>query len=147
MSERGVSTVVGFVLTLGITSLLIIGLLIAAGGFVSDQRQDTVRDELEVIGQQVAADLAASDRLTRAGGTEVGIARSYPRTVTGSGYQVRVSDPGTPGERVRVTLTADDPAVTVVVDVRVRTPVRATTVRGGDLTVALDAGELEVRND
>ena len=38
--------------------------------------------------------------------TEVDVARSYPRTVTGSGYRVAVSDPDTPGGRVRVTLTA-----------------------------------------
>jgi len=143
--DRGVSTVVGFVLTLAITSLLVIGLLVATSGFVDGQRQRTVRDELEVLGQQVAADVAAADRLVRAGGNAVAIDRPLPDDVTGLSYQLSV-DGGTP---VTITLSTSNPDVSVEVTVRTVTDVAGgTTLNGGDVRVVYDdsADELVVQN-
>lgn len=143
--ERGVSTVVGFVLTLAITSLLVVGLLVATSGFVDSQRQSTVRDELEVLGQQVAADVAAADRLVRAGGSTVAIDRPLPDDVTGVSYQISV-DGGTP---LTITLSTSNPDISVDVTVRTVTDVAGgTTLNGGDVEVVYDdnADELVVQN-
>ncbi|MFC7028484.1 hypothetical protein ACFQH8_15745 [Halomicroarcula sp. GCM10025710] len=61
--DRAVSTALGYVLTLSIASLLVTGLIIAGSGFVEDRREQVVREELTVIGQQIGADLARADRL------------------------------------------------------------------------------------
>lgn len=143
--DRGVSTVVGYVFALGISSLLVIGLLVATGGYVSDQRQSTVREELEVIGEQVAADLAASDRLVRAGGDEIRVSRKFPDEVTGVPYTIEI-DPAA-GDRVTIQLSTEDPAVVVEVGVRIRTAVAARTVAGGDIVVRYTGTTLEVTND
>jgi hypothetical protein len=144
--DRGVSTVVGFVLTLGITSLLVIGLLVGTSGFVDGQRQGTIRDEMEVLGQQLAADIAAADRLVRAGGDTVSIDRPFPNDVTGLSYLITIDG----GQPVTITLTTSDPDVSVEVTVRTVTDVAGgTTLNGGPVEVDYDesSDELVVQND
>ncbi|MFB6117631.1 hypothetical protein [Halosegnis sp.] len=133
---------VGFVLTLGISSLLVTGLLIAAGGFVENQRQGTIREELEVTGQQVASTLSSADRLVRRGATDVRRTRPLPSRTTGTSYTIEVADLA--GDRVRITLSTSDPDISVTVDVKLQTPVRDATVSGGDLIVTHDTGTNEL---
>lgn len=143
--ERAVSTTMGYVLVLGIVTLLLTGLLFASTDFVTDQREGTVRNELRVVGQQVADDLAAADRLVRAsdGGTAVTVARDLPDEVTGSPYTVDV-DLGA-GPPVTVVLESSDPEVTVEVNVWVETDVAASTVTGGRIEVVYTGSALEVQ--
>ena len=96
VDRRGVSTAVGYVLTLAVTTMLVAGLLIGFGGFVEDQREGTARDEMRVIGQQVASDLSSADRLARIGTpAEVTVNRQLPTSVTGSTYRIEIR-PGRP---------------------------------------------------
>lgn len=139
VSDRAASSVVSFVMTLGISSLLISGLLVGTGGYVNDQRESTIREELEVVGQQLAADLSSADRLVRGGGEDVAVTRSLPRRATGITYSVAV-DPGATGDPTTIRLSTNDPAVTVELSVRTATPVEAATLPGGDLTVSYDSG-------
>jgi len=145
VDDRGVSTVVGFVLTLGITSLLVIGLLVGTSGFVDGQRQGTIRDEMEVLGQQIAADIAAADRLVRAGGDTVTIERPLPNDVTGLSYRITIDG----GQPVNIILATSNPDISVEVTVRTVTDVPGTTtLNGGDVEVVYDESddELVVRN-
>lgn len=143
---RGVSTAVGYVLVLGIVTLLVTGLLYASSDFVADQREQTVRNELRVLGQQVADDLAAADRLVRAsdGATVVTVTRALPETVTDTTYTVEVV-PGA-GPPTTIVLTSADPEVEVEVTVRVESDVVASTVAGGRIDVVHTASGLEVQN-
>lgn len=143
--ERAVSTVMGYTLTLGISSLLIIGLLVATGGFVDDHRHQTVRDELQVLGQQLASDLSAADRLVQSGGTEVSIRRQLPEETTGLSYRITV-DPGSPAV---IRLSTSSPDVTVEVPVPMTTTVQGSTLDGGPIAIVYDdgTGQLEVKND
>ena len=141
--DRAVSTTVSYVLTLGISSLLIVGLLVTAGGFVEDRRQTTVQQELSVIGQQVAGDLSGADRLVRVGGSEVTVRSSLPDEVTGITYRVEVDpDPSGP---TTLRFSTEDPNVAIEVDVRTRTSVAPSAFDGGDLVVTWTGSELEVR--
>ena len=145
--DRAVSTVVGFVLILGVASLLVTGLLVATGDFMDNQRQETIRDEMEVLGQQIAADIAASDRMVRAGGETARIERPLPERITGVTYQITVT-PGA-GGLTTIRLSTQDPSVSAEVSVRTTTPVASTTtVNGGDVAIVYDAatGQLEVQN-
>jgi hypothetical protein len=146
-TDRGVSTVVGYALTIGISSLLIVGLLVGVGGFVGDQRQSTIRDGMEVLGQQMAADLSAADRMVRVGGEEVRIERELPPNVVGTSYRIRVQD-GV-GASTELVLRTEDPLVQVRVTVRTETDIESTDVGGGDVVVVYDAANdrLEVLDD
>ena len=144
---RGVSAVFGYVLTLGISTLLVSGLIIAAGGFVGNQRELTSRSELRVIGQQVSGDIAAADRLVRSGGgTRTEITRQTPERAVGSQYTVAVrTDDGGPTPAY-LELRTVRPEVTVEVGIANETAVAGSEVGGGEIVVRYDraAGHLEV---
>ncbi|WP_248897567.1 DUF7266 family protein [Haloplanus halobius] len=140
--ERAVSTAVSYVLTLGLTTILISGLLIAAGGTVDERQQVTTQASLEVAGQRLAANLMTADRLAETSGTTaVSVTVDLPAQVSGSTYGVAV-DPGAS----RLVLESGSTGVSVVVGFTATTPVDATSVRGGDLRIVLDSGALEVRS-
>ena len=145
---RGVSPVFGYVLTLGISTLLVSGLIIAAGGFVDNQRELTSRSELRVIGQQVSGDIAAADRLVRSGGTRTNITRHIPERTVGSQYTVAVRTGGGPTPAY-LELRAVRPEVTVEVGIANETAVAGSEVGGGGIDIwhNRSADRLEVAED
>lgn len=153
--SQGVSTIVGYTITLAITTLLVSGLLLAAGGFVQNQRERAVRGELKVIGQQIAADAQAGDRFVQAGDTDFTIERDLPDTVTGSEYTIEIvaSDSGSPDPPYKddtfVELRTEDPDIVVRVDFTVQRDIKETSFEGGELVVTYDTGSsaLEVDDD
>jgi len=135
--SRGVSTALGYVLNLGVATLLVTILLLSAGTLVEDQRDRAADTELEVVGERVAADLAAADRLARTNNpTTVRVEADVPVRVAGSYYTVSVNESGND----QVVLHADQPDVEVVVPFDARTEVRASTVNGGELAVVYEPG-------
>lgn len=140
--DRGVSTTVSYVLTLGITTILISGLLIATGGAVDDRRNATTRDALDVVGQRIAANLMAADRLAETGAGTVVVDVSVPDRLAGSGYSVTVN-----GSASEIVLESDGADATTTVQFVSSTPVADSSVRGGELRIVLTpAPELEVRS-
>jgi len=143
--DRAVSTTIGYALTLGVASLLITGLLIAGGGFLQNQREVTTETELEVIGEQVSADISSADRLSASDADEVNITRSLPDSVTGSQYVISVRT----SPQTHLELRSADPEVTVRVDVAVHeTSLAATDIDGGNIQVSYNrtSDELVLRN-
>jgi hypothetical protein len=143
--DRAVSTALGYVLTLSIASLLVTGLLVAGSGFVEDRREQVVREELTVIGQQVGSDLARADRLVLAadssgGDLTVQLNRTYPDRVTGSPYRIAIDPPD------GVVLTASKPDITVTVSVKSDTALGPSSADGGDIQLAYDSGNLVIRD-
>ena len=144
--DRGVSTTLGYVLTLAITTVLVSGLLIAVGGFVSGQNERVTRSELDVVGQRLATDVEAADRLVEAGSADGGsnatvVVRSrLPERVAGRTYRVAVNESG----RGRLVLSASDPDVSVEVSVVTDVAVANATLGGGPVRIAFDGGKLEV---
>ncbi|MFQ3319236.1 MAG: hypothetical protein ACI8UR_002121 [Natronomonas sp.] len=142
--DRAVSPVFGYALTLSISTILVGGLLITAGGYVDSQRSTTAESELRVLGQQVSADISSADRLVRTDdvGT-VSVGRSLPSQVVGSTYQIHVRDSGGPTSPY-LELTAQNPDVSVVVGITSKTSVAITSAAGGDIEVVYDAAANEV---
>ncbi|MFD1512237.1 DUF7266 family protein [Halomarina rubra] len=140
--ERAVSTTVGFVTTLGVASILISGLLIAGGGFVDDQRERTIRSEMQVIGQQVASDIDATDRLVQTGESvsELRVTHQLPDRVTGAQYSIEVDNSGS---QTRLKLSSDDPDVTVWVQFDAQTEVVGERFTGGDLVIRYADADLD----
>jgi len=138
-----VTTTLSYVLTLTITAALVSGLLIAAGTAVEDRRQEVARDQMDVVGQGLAARLAAADRLTATGSEPtVRVEVSMPRSVAGANYRIEAAD----GDPATLTLSSDDVEASVQVSVPLRTPLNGGEIRGGDVAIVLtDGGALEVR--
>ncbi|WP_247008592.1 DUF7266 family protein [Halorientalis litorea] len=136
--RRGQSITLSYTLGIGIATILVTGLLIAGAGFVSDQREQAAEVELRVIGQQLASDVEATDRLVQSGdrNTAVSISRSFPQSVAGSGYTVAIVEQADPYVRLR----SQQQDVTVRVEFSNRTTVDGTEITGGQVMVNYTAG-------
>jgi len=135
--DRAVSTTLSYVLSLGIATILVAGLLMAGATFVGDSRETVVRNELTVIGEQIASDVERVDRLVGAGdgASTVRLTQEFPREVTGSTYDV-VLDPTTDP---RLELQATDPSVTVAVPLATERAVGDSFADGGPVAVRYDS--------
>jgi len=148
MDDRGVSRVLGYSLTITISTILVAGLLIAGGNFVDDQRSDVVRSEMEVVGQRIAADIGAADRLVRLGSghSSVQIDSHVPERIAGTRYDVRVR-----ASDGNATLVLSSGALdqTIEVPVSNTTAVKPSRATGGDIVITYDRsnGHLEVTNE
>ena len=144
---RAVSTTLGYVLALAIATLLITGLITAGGSYVDSQREQVIRDELTVVGQQLAADIERADRLVSAGDTDssmtVSVNKTLSRRVTGANYHVTLE----PGER-DLKLNTTRPDVTIRIGLANETALGASSADGGTIQIRYDqSGEhLEVRD-
>lgn len=149
MNDRGVSAVLGYVMMLGITTLLITGLLFAAGNFVENQQDRAIRAEFQVVGNRIAADIAAVDRLALAsqGDGRAELLVELPPRAASQTYSIEVSD--APPDNVSViSLNTTTGGTEVSVNVRVKsaTPLAEGTVDGGRIRIAYDGSQLEVRD-
>lgn len=136
MDERGVSSTLSYVMSLAIAAILVTGLLLAGGTFVDDRRDEVVRNELHVIGQQVSADVERTDRLVRAGegSTEAAIIREFPDSVAGVNYRLEVRT----GSTDQIALIAPRRNLEVTVSVETKTPLAESTAQGGAIEAAYD---------
>lgn len=143
--NRAVSTTLSYTLSLAIASILVSGLLIAGGNFVEDRQEQVVRDELEVIGQQVASDIARIDRLVVAADSDptARLNHTFPARVSGTGYRVSVDSAAD-----ELTLESTSPEVSVTVSLTTRTDLGDSTAGGGVMTVFYDESseQLEVQD-
>jgi len=142
VADRGVSTALGYVLGLAIVAALATGLFIASGEIVSDEREQAIRSELQVLGNQLAADVASVDRVVRSTDDDgpAGLTEDLPDSVAGSSYRIRLANDGAPPATLE--LTTEDPDVSVEVDVMNGTAVGTSVVSGGDTTVYYDGSEI-----
>lgn len=133
-SDRGVSFTVSYVVTLAITAVLIAGLLLTAGHVVKDQRETSVRDEANVVGDKVTASVMAADRLVRTGNTsnvEVTVGVTLPAQFADKPYVIKLSG----GNDSAVIVQTKTPSVKVRVPLKTDTPIESTTVTGGPVHV------------
>lgn len=145
MTDRAVSVTVNYVMAITIATLLLSGLAVSAGGLIESQSERAIESELEVLGQQLAADVESADRLaTVAGGAnaEVRIETRLPTRVAGTGYDITVTES-------ELVLRSTDPAISVTVPVTVTNELaEGRTVRGGDVVIEWSTGtdRLEVES-
>lgn len=92
--DRAVSIAVTHVLSIGITAILISGLLIGASTMLETQREDSTEESLETIGERLADEIASVDRLAAAGAENVTIETTHQRSIAGSSYTVTMHTGG-----------------------------------------------------
>lgn len=139
--ERSQAITLNYTLGLGIAVILATGLLIAGANFVSGQREAAAQTELRVVGQQVAADIEAVDRLVNGSDDprRASVTRTLPDRVAGSSYTVELVEGGDPYLRLRT----EQPEQSVRVEFTNQTAVEGSAVSGGEVTVNYTAaGEL-----
>jgi len=145
VGSRGQSTTLDYTLSLAIATLLVAGLVTAASGLVDDSREQVVRTELEVIGEHLASDLVAADRLAQSGDSteRLTMTRPLPARVAGSEYTIRTESAGSVQW---INLSASGPGVTVSVRAETAASIADTGIDGGTVTITYDpaADELEV---
>lgn len=145
VTDRGVSSTLNYVLSLGIMAILVTGLLSAGGAFVEDRQEQVIQSELEVIGQQVASDIQRADRLVTAGDGDqtVELTQTLPEEISGSRYSISL-DSGSS----ELILSSDDPERSVTIRLQTTTSLGDSTVDGGSVRVVYDSGpeELVVTN-
>jgi hypothetical protein len=141
--DRAVSVSIGYVLTIAIVTVLISGLIAAGSGVLETQTESTIENELDIVGQQVASDLASADRLARTSGTsEVVLRTDLPQRSAGSSYRLTVDD-----TEDEIRLETSSPDVTVTVPFRTRLDATGTGT-GGPIRIVYDSAtnELEVES-
>lgn len=87
--DRGVSVQVNYITSLGITTILVVGLLMTTGSFVDNQTKRAGSHELEAIGNRIATQIDEADDLAARGG-RVSVTIHQPRKVVGRAYSVRL---------------------------------------------------------
>lgn len=144
--QRAVSSTVTYALAVAITTILVSGLIVAAGGVLDDQRERAVRNELGVVGERLAAELEGADRLVPADedaadeDAELRLRTTHPPRLAGTQYTVALvaSAPGPCDQYPCLALNASNPDVDVTVTLTNETSVRSTQVRGGDVVVTYE---------
>ncbi|MFB6148449.1 MAG: hypothetical protein ABEJ48_02185 [Halobacteriales archaeon] len=151
--QRAVSTALSYTITLTITAVLISGLLVSGTQFLESEQKRAINSELDVLGNRVAADLAAADRLVQAGNESgnvtLTLSEAIPQTVAGAPYRMNITREGNGPYNVTIELFTTDPSVTVTVGIKTTTPVANTTIVGGPFVIEYDEStdELEVADD
>lgn len=134
--DRGVSTTLSYVLTLGITTILLSGLIIATGGYVEDQRAAVVRTQAEVVAQQTAATVESADQLANYDGSvsTTRIERTFPSRIAGVDYTVLLNPNG--NDRVVIEVNAEpDVRVSVPTAADLQSSLNPSAARGGNIVV------------
>ena len=93
--ERGVSITVTHVMTIGITTILIAGLLLGAGNMLEEQRQSAGNQELRSIGDRHVTELVTATTSGMETSSNVTIRSRQPASSVGGSYQVQLTDDST----------------------------------------------------
>lgn len=143
--DRGVSSTVTHVLALGITAILISGLLLSAATVVEDQRENSAREQLRTVGNRISAELSRAAVLAQHGGN-VSIRTSHPHQIAGEEYTVRLltgadCDTDLFHTDACLSLATQGGGTSVMVPVRNETGVSLARTGAGSFTIAALANE------
>jgi FlaG/FlaF family flagellin (archaellin) len=147
---RAVTSALTYALTIAIVVTLTGALLVGTETYITQQRQQTVQDQIDVVGQRLAATISTADRLTTTDGDvdSAGITRHFPAVLAGSQYTIEIveTDPARNEYRLDVEVRDLDISSSATVRLSDGTDLVETTVNGGSLRVVFVSGDLEVRN-
>lgn len=141
--ERSLSVTLNYVLVLGISAILISGLVFAGGAFVENQRDPAIKGELTVIGTHLASNIEQVDRYVQAGKNPdtAYVNQTVQRQVIGENYNVElVPNDGEP-EPPELVLSPTSTDVTVRISLNVEVDIVETASQGGTISVAYDTSE------
>ncbi|WP_226007854.1 DUF7266 family protein [Natrinema salinisoli] len=151
--DRAVSITVTHVLTIGITTILIAGLLTSAGTMLETETERSTEASLETIGEQMANEIGNVDRIAATSGDDVTITADHPRTVANSRYTVELGEdceaPLLDGSTDCLILSASNTNVVVHVPIKTEENIDyGSSARGGTIEIVYDgsADEISIRS-
>jgi len=146
--QRGVSVVLTHVLTMGITAILITGLIIAASGVVDTQRERAVQGELTTIGERLATELTALDRVASSTNSTMTVETSHPEMVVNSRYQVQlISDSSACQTGSCLVLDAQRAEASTIISINKDINIINSTVSGGEIRLVHDGAEVRIEGE
>jgi hypothetical protein len=144
--ERAVTPAVTHAMTIGISTILITGLLIGAGQLMDDQQSYVVEGGLENVGGAITSELVRVDQFDKTGvDSDITLTASHPSKVGGQTYDI-ILDPGSDETTLHLNAT-DQSELTVLTRFDNETAVCPSVVDGGTVVVAynVSASCLELR--
>lgn len=156
--DRAVSIAVTHVLTIGITTILITGLLVGGSGLLEAEKDRATDTELRTIGNRMASEVSSTYYSAEdAGGGTMAVRVSHPEYVAGNNYNVEIKDTGCTAPAVSVSkcLVLRTPGgnneVVIPIDPDIVLESPSTTVTGGSFYVVVEKSggtmELTLQND
>ncbi|MFC6955134.1 DUF7266 family protein [Halorubellus litoreus] len=161
--DRAVSIAVTHVLTIGITTILITGLLVGGSGLLRDEKERATKTELRTIGNRMASEISSAYYSAEdAGGGTMAVRVSHPEYVAGDNYNVELREgdancdaPGdlapTPSDVQCLVLSTPggvESEVVVPIDPQIDLQGSPQTVNGGSFYIVIDSsGDLTLQND
>jgi hypothetical protein len=145
--DRAVSSAVTYSFIVIITLVLTGGLVVGTDALINDQRQQVVTDQLDVVGQRMAATIETADRLsaTTNDPDSLAITREFPQRLAGSAYQIRVDhNPSSSDYTLYVETVDGDLSIAVRVSVSSASGIGETTVAGGETRVRYEPSSDEL---
>ena len=150
--RRAVSVTITHVLTIGITTILISGLLIGTGTLLDSQKDRATYDEKSTIGDRLASEITAVEQSALRADDEddidVVVRTEHPRQLSGGQYFVTLSDSCDVWDRdhclVLESGQTEDVEVPLHLDGDVETD---ESVQGGEIWIHHDGDNLELRSD
>ena len=139
-TDRGVSSTVTYTLVIVLTVTLTAGLVIGADELVAGQREQTVQNQLDVIGQRLASSIQTVDQMAATDPSTASVTRHFPNRVAGSQYRVIIRQPDPTRQEYVLILESTDADVTTRASV-------TTTVRMAADRSLLPSGQTERRID
>lgn len=138
--ERAVSSTIAYVLAIGVTVVLIGGLLMSMGGLMDSQRDRAVDSELRIVGEGIAVDIVKVDRV---GGDDVSRAMRIDAgtRVAGVPYTIELSD-DCPEVDQATCLHIETAHRGHTVGVSLEHDVEPATVHGGTMWIVVDDGRI-----
>lgn len=143
--DRGVISPLSHALTVGMTTILLFGLIVGAGSLLENQREQAAESELYTIGNRLANEIATADSLADRGGN-ISMTSTQPGRIGGSDYSVTLYT-GSECDRNRFSTQAclrlkeSSPDVTVYVPVRNDTAVTLDSLGDGRFRVTATGTE------
>jgi hypothetical protein len=104
--DRAVMTTVSHVLTIGITALLVVGLLVTANGALLDEKEEASREEMRTVGNRIASELSSVDRMAAESGN-VTVTANHVERIAGERYRVSLSHGATACTGGRIPSSVD----------------------------------------
>jgi len=134
--DRAVSIAVNHAITLGITAILVSGLLVGSAGELQDQQERVLVKGLQDVGESAVSELLRIDRIVQSGvSSDVSSEVPYPATIAGQNYQLNVRS--TP-EGGLLVMSPEGTSTQVPIRFRTETPICDRTVNGGPIEIRYD---------
>lgn len=138
---RGASIAITHALAIGITAILVSGLLVSAGGYLDHQQRTVAREQLDDVGGDVVDKINQLDRLNATGeNVTVTLQPTYPRRVAGETYLLEIRADGPTNGTLLVSSPAMDRPVRLPLNTTTQlnpTSMRTTGARGAAPTLSL----------